>query len=92
MFVLDFPCAFIGMLESQASKQYKWKKLAAEVLRSNGGVLKLKKLQSKVLKSAQCADDGSKAALKADMLTKVRLATRRRHVSPRTTCWLRLFI
>lgn len=51
-------------------RKYKWKAIAAELLRANGGMLKLKKLQSKALKSAQYSEDVSKAALKADMLAK----------------------
>lgn len=52
-------------------RQPKWKAIAAELLQANGGVLKLKKLQSKALKSAQLSSNESKAALKAEMLSKV---------------------
>jgi hypothetical protein len=49
----------------------KWKAIAAQLLKAEGGVLKLKKLQSRALKAAQLADNPSKAALKAEMLAKV---------------------
>jgi hypothetical protein len=49
----------------------KWKAIAAKLLKANGGVLKLKKLQSSALKSAQLPGNPSKAALRADMLAKV---------------------
>ena len=51
----------------------KWKKLAAALLRANGGVMKTTKLQRSLLKSANCSVK-SKASLKADMLSKVGLA------------------
>jgi hypothetical protein len=49
----------------------KWKAIAAKLLKANGGVLKLKTLQSGALKSAQLPGNPSKAALRADMLAKV---------------------
>lgn len=62
----------LKLVTSQSKqRKFKWKAIAAELLRANGGVLKLKNLQSKALKSAQCSEDTSKAALKADMLAKV---------------------
>lgn len=50
----------------------KWKAIAAELLQANGGVLKLKKLQSKALKQAQLSGDNAKSELKSEMLAKVR--------------------
>lgn len=54
----------------------KWKAIASKLLKANGGVLKLKKLQSSALKSAQLPGNPPKAALReaalrADMLAKV---------------------
>ena len=49
----------------------KWKAIAEQLLKAEGGVLKLKRLQSRALKSAQLSGNPSKAALKAEMLAKV---------------------
>ena len=53
------------------SRKPKWKAIASKLLKANGGVLKLKKLQSSALKSAQLPGNPPKAALRADMLAKV---------------------